>query len=136
MLAQNAIFHCGKHFYASVHITESLSRITIEELEYRANIASIERLMGVDKLLQRRYCKDFPNSPFYQRANLLELVNDFEGSQCSDPRDKIFELLGIADDENAKLNPPGYQMSVEQVNERLIRTWIVSKDNLDVLNCC
>ena len=68
---------------------------------------------------------------------LLGPVVHFLLAQCTDARDHVFALLGVAHkDSLTDLNPPDYSLSMEQVMKRLTRTYIHHKQCLDILLWC
>ena len=51
----------------------------------------------------------------------------------TDPRDKVFGLLGLAADKIVPLNPPDYKISTAEVYTRLAQTYIETYPNLSML---
>jgi hypothetical protein len=52
-------------------------------------------------------------------ASIEELLADYRGRHCTDPRDKVYGLLGIAGSEDTKLIVPNYLTSVPEVYEQV-----------------
>ncbi|KAI4267787.1 MAG: hypothetical protein L6R38_008099 [Xanthoria sp. 2 TBL-2021] len=72
-----------------------------------------------------------------RETGLLRLLTQFRHCEATDPRDKVYALLGIASDmpDDADLKP-NYAKSVAEVYQDLVE-FIVKKDrNLDILRAC
>lgn len=67
-------------------------------------------------------------------ASISELLHAVKRATCTDPRDRIFAVLGLTSDALAKLNAPDYGLSVAEVYQRFARTWIGERKNLDILS--
>lgn len=88
-------------------------------------------LFPIFSLLKLRQ-SDRPNP---DKKRLLHVLFTMIGD-CADSRDRIFAALSIARDELVGLNQPDYRLSTEQVYTKLAKTWIASKNNLDIFSCC
>jgi len=67
---------------------------------------------------------------------LPSLIHTHLPRQCSDPRDSVFALLGIANERHAATNPPDYALSVEEVAVRLLCSFtqrVTSSDSMQQL---
>ena len=72
-----------------------------------------------------------------QSTGILRLLTHFRHCEATDPRDKVYALLGLASDipSDAEFGPD-YASSVAQVYQDLVR-FVVTKDrNLDILRAC
>jgi len=74
------------------------------------------------------------NSLFHVLISSLVLESDYNHPECSDPRDRIFAVLGLADDTKVFDNFPDYRNSCEYVyteaakrllNQGFCSTWFV-----------
>ncbi|ERF68824.1 hypothetical protein EPUS_06268 [Endocarpon pusillum Z07020] len=54
------------------------------------------------------------------RSRLSDLIHTYILRQCSDPRDRVFALLGLSRTSDASANPPDYALTVEEVAVRLL----------------
>ncbi|CAI0649676.1 unnamed protein product [Colletotrichum noveboracense] len=90
-LARRAILICGKHSipWSSMEI-QRLDRIGL--LEYSKVAGYHPTLSGLDRLPP---VLDFRAPAFRDPSELLQLLETTRGSRASDPRDKIFALLGL-----------------------------------------
>jgi hypothetical protein len=52
-------------------------------------------------------------------ASIENLLGDYRRRHCTDPRDKVYGLLGIAGSEDAKLIVPNYSTSIPEVYEQV-----------------
>jgi hypothetical protein len=69
------------------------------------------------------------------KPSLLDLVELFQTRQCTDRRDRVFAILGLAAEEDSKENPPDYSMTLPEVQMRLFRMAIPKLQGLQFLNC-
>lgn len=85
----------------------------------------------------------FPNMTQYtaregrlrgDKVSLLELLDWFRDCEVSDPRDKIYGMLGMADDLNKVRIVVEYKQPVEKVFAEAIFAFIDGQKNLDCLN--
>lgn len=56
--------------------------------------------------------------------DLFELLRDTRNSLCSDPRDKVFGVIGLVEDDEARLLPVDYALSFQQLYTGLAAYWI------------
>lgn len=70
------------------------------------------------------------------RAFLSRLLYKTEELDATDPRDKIFSLLGLADFENQPLFQPSYEESVQNIYIRFTRAIIKEENCLFLLAIC
>jgi hypothetical protein len=69
------------------------------------------------------------------RPHLLELLELFKNRLCTDPRDRIFSLLALADESDAAFNRADYSMSISAVQDRFFKSCIARMNNPDIINC-
>jgi hypothetical protein len=67
-------------------------------------------------------------------ASISQPLHMTKRATCTDPRDKLFAVIGLTNDPLAKLNQPDYELSVSQVYQRFVRTWIGERKNLKILS--
>ncbi|KAK2765753.1 heterokaryon incompatibility protein [Colletotrichum kahawae] len=90
-LARRAILLCGKHSISwSLTEIQRLDRIGL--LEYSTSPGRRPILPGLDRLPP---ILEFRAPAFRDPSKLLQLLDITRGSQASDPRDKVFALLGL-----------------------------------------
>ena len=73
------------------------------------------------------------NSSSTNEPGLLDLLIDFRASDCTDPRDKVNALLGLARARDVVGLLPDYSMTVEQVYSRTAARIIEASASLDIL---
>jgi hypothetical protein len=72
-----------------------------------------------------------------QSRDLLRAIFEARNAMCSNSRDKVFALLGLAArDPLSSKNHPNYTTSDVKVYERLASTYTESKKNCNILFCC
>jgi hypothetical protein len=64
-----------------------------------------------------------------------QIVELFDTHSCTDPRDRLFSLLGLVDEQDVADNIADYDMSVYDVQVRFLKASIARTQNLDILNC-
>ena len=69
-----------------------------------------------------------------ERPSLLELMSSSRSNQSTDPRDKVYGLLGIAADIEAHEIDPDYTLPVGDIYRNLAVLYIRKQNNLDVLS--
>jgi hypothetical protein len=69
------------------------------------------------------------------KPSLLDLVELFQTRQCTDRRDRVFAILGLAVEEDSKENSPDYSTALPEVQLRLFRMAIPKLRGLQFLNC-
>jgi hypothetical protein len=70
------------------------------------------------------------------RRPLLGLLQDFWINEATDPRDKVYALLGLATDSHTESIVPHYSLSVGSVYGSSVRDLMLRCGNLDVLSLC
>lgn len=66
--------------------------------------------------------------------NLFELLRDTRDSLCSDPRDKVFGVIGLVEDDEARLLPVDYALSFQQLYTGLAAYWIDKSHDIRFLS--
>ena len=67
--------------------------------------------------------------------SLLRLLAQNWNRGATDPRDKVFALLGLATDEHSSSVVPDYSKPVDHVYRKVVQDIIERQQNLDVLSC-
>lgn len=70
---------------------------------------------------------------FSGRLGLLELLVTFRTHKCTDPRDKIFGILGLVTDDRERAFEVDYSMTVNTVYQKLVWHSIATSDSLNIL---
>ena len=64
-------------------------------------------------------------------STLLDVLSRFRKTYSTDPRDKIYGLLGLASDDHGIV--PNYRESVREVYIRILKTQVQKEQNLDMI---
>ncbi|KAK8067218.1 hypothetical protein PG997_013965 [Apiospora hydei] len=104
-------------------------------LEYRLHkaVVGVKAVVEMEKLRQNAEENDSPQ-------DLLSILLASSAAQCTDPRDKIFAVLGLAIDDNYGLKGTfpevqvDYDANVSQVYQSLAQNFVAAKD-LRILSC-
>lgn len=75
------------------------------------------------------------NSLFQVLISSLVLESDYNHPECSDPRDRIFAILGLADDAVAFDEFPDYTMSCKDTYTKAARKFL-DQGHIDILSYC
>ena len=70
------------------------------------------------------------------QSSLLYLLSAFRSCQASDPRDKIFALVGLADQRTIAACTPDYSKKVSEIYSSLASHLIIPERNADILAFC
>lgn len=68
-----------------------------------------------------------------QPIRLLDALYDSRRSLATDPRDKIFALLGLAFDSSVFLPLPSYFLSLKEIYQEMAETLISTTRSLDII---
>jgi len=74
-----------------------------------------------------------PSDPPYR---LLDLLHQHRDCEATDPRDKVYGLLGMSGDGEAMKIFPDYTRSVEDVYRDLAEKYVVATGSLDIICAC
>lgn len=74
------------------------------------------------------------NPGHYHRFDLLEALNSARNCSSTDPRDKLYALIGMADEKTRSAIPIDYSKSVEEVFTRAAAALIERNNSLDVIS--
>ena len=70
------------------------------------------------------------------KRELLYLMNSFWHNEATDPRDKVYALLGLATDNHSESIVPNYESPVGLVYAESVRDTIIRERNLQVFSYC
>ncbi|KPM41988.1 hypothetical protein AK830_g4599 [Neonectria ditissima] len=101
----------------------------IQQNEYRQQpLGPLFRACGYKRFTALQNFRENGSIPL---ARLLQDTRDY---QASDPRDKLYALLGITSDVTTAELIPDYAKPVERVFEDLVKFVAMQQDNLDILS--
>jgi len=125
----NAMIVCGTDAMYWTHLRTLLSCIVYK----RTPIPSeIQRPEGAFKLVQNGY-----NLTSAMRQTLLSLVRKMRHSQCIDPRDRVYGILGLSSKMGLRLDiRPDYKSLTVDVYINLTMYYIQHEKRLDLLRLC
>jgi hypothetical protein len=138
--AQKAVLICGDNslpfdqLFVSVNVLWQYVFFTDIMINYASNLAQSSALqlayMGYYNLYWRLLVDPL------KLSELLELLQLTSSRECSDAKDKIYAICGLANDVSADDLEliPDYTLSVEEVYKRFARWCILKKYNLECLS--
>ncbi|ESZ95461.1 hypothetical protein SBOR_4115 [Sclerotinia borealis F-4128] len=120
------VFHCGKEKISRKKLTQAMSAISqcrrIDETLLAHTAFQAPWIRG---RVLRWYRKGLP----IKLIGLMGYISDY---QASDPRDRIYSVLGLAAD-RFLADPPRYQDSVVEVYSSLVKSFIERHQSLDII---
>ncbi|KAF2097552.1 HET-domain-containing protein [Rhizodiscina lignyota] len=148
ILAQEVVFQCGDSFFK--RNTLDAAKFALDIWTDRFPLADRGRYSALKDALMHigllKSVKDQHESTSadehdlwmgrLSNKSLLYLISHLATRQCGDPRDHIFGVLSLSEDELVKHNLPDYSMKPALVFIKFARTWIEHKKNLDILGLC
>jgi hypothetical protein len=108
------------------------SRILRPQQEAMTTMLGGEAVYGLHSLYMYRKLMRSKNNPFRNVAYFLEIGRFF---RCTDPKDKIYSLLGLIKDLTAIQIKPNYAISVSEAYIDATKQVLLTASNLDILNC-
>ncbi|KAF2260778.1 HET-domain-containing protein [Lojkania enalia] len=90
-----------------------------------------ERLDGTEHGVRMAQCRNI--NPEFPGFTLLELLNQHRDCEATDPRDKIYGLLGLAGDVDTIGVQPSYTSPPQGVYTDLVRKHVTATSSLDIL---
>jgi hypothetical protein len=102
------------------------------KLPYTAS-PELQTLSSVIYLIERaglrpKYTKNSPERFSLEIRRLAELVDMFHTREASDPRDKVYALLGMSSDDPGKVGlRPNYEISWKELFQQLVK-FVLGKD--------
>jgi len=160
-VARKLDFMCGSSHLSSYKLRYALDAITriiyfLEDLEdadrdankdneeVRAGYTLVKAFTSsassfMEGILMRRHRYQFvhagENSLYEVLISSLALESDYNHIECSDPRDRIFAVLGLAHDGTEFDAFPDYTMSYEDVYTKATRKFL-NQGRIDILSYC
>ncbi|OCK95116.1 HET-domain-containing protein [Cenococcum geophilum 1.58] len=129
---QNVTLYCGARSVP----WESLENVIHNRLnQTNTELSRIIQKSGVATLsAQRAYNREWTRLFGFEMTPLLEVLQSFRNFQSTDPRDKVFALLGLASSSKEMALPrPDYKKSVSIIYSETTRAIIKHQRNLAVL---
>lgn len=133
-LAHEAVFICGKKMVSAESMFAGLENYasfalsgTVEEnndVEIATGVTVVSALLDFIRKYHSAATK----------PTLLFLLDHFHQSLATDPRDKVFGLLGMAASGDVDDNVADYELSIEMVYSRLVQATIRRTTRLDILS--
>lgn len=122
--AQAATLHCGSHSVQyetlkELYVPLAEAMLQIKSAELRERFKSFEGFLH--KIVVRGPAKVGKPSPSgtLERRPLLALLNGYRNAQCTDPRDRIYALLGISHESDS--SHPGLQIDYSRPTAEVYR---------------
>ncbi|KAJ4371627.1 hypothetical protein N0V83_004847 [Neocucurbitaria cava] len=130
--SRHATFYCGSRRLTVAELYDALDHILRKIYAHKG--ANKSPYAGSAFKVAQRFTNfvDNESSLSLLRSSLLYLLCVFSESKASDPKDKIYGLLGLATDK-VRIEPD-YNKSVEDVYIETAKRIITSSGNLDLLN--
>ncbi|KAJ4346348.1 uncharacterized protein N0V89_010277 [Didymosphaeria variabile] len=130
-LAQKSIFYCGGHTFDGGAFMQFMSHLTKHDRFCCAVDLPIKFQIYISNACSTmeafQHLKTF-------RSSLLECIGSFRHRKATDPRDKIYGLLGLGASDTKDLIQPDYTLSVEQVYENFVVSLLDRTKHLDVFS--
>lgn len=120
-LARHAVVHCGPHVM-DWDLLAAASSYQMGQLASDAENAH-DAVAAITELKSNDHGRD---------NNLVDALFMSYRFNCTDPRDKVFAMFGLA---QASFLQPDYNLSVEDVYRRTTQSLVLALGNLDIL-CC
>jgi hypothetical protein len=135
ILAKEVDFICGPRTMAATNLEVALgqvshygfpvSKLLNEQHAIEINLLAIRNIITLITFRHwRRGGKTMP---------LLPILNAINWTSCSDSRDKVYGILGIANDPGAARISPDYNVTTREVYKRLVICHIESTRTPDIL---
>ena len=86
---------------------------------------------SMQRIVLSMYCRRWLQND--KSLSLLSILNFIHHTKCSDPRDKVYAILGIVTNPAIASIMPDYSLPVHKVYSQLVRRHIESTRNLDIL---
>lgn len=145
-LSQSSVLICGGKSEAFHNLTVVINALVrngqpAEVFEFNAFfVASAFHQFNMRNFVRTGQLGGESSNASIPRKKALEILNATRNTHASDPRDKIYGILGFfegpeSDPENI-LPPPDYKRTAAEVYADVSRAIITSTGNLDVLSSC
>lgn len=138
--AGNAVIHCGKSsipYEIALEFTKVFDKVCEQLIEHERNLNMV--------MIRSQYLIAGPNvlpepgkARTSTRASLLDVMIGYAEKGASDPRDKVYGLIGVSNiNNNLKRNLPiDYGLPVSEVYRRLVQVVVKETNRIDILSCC
>ena len=124
-LAKNVLVVCGKYQMSAKSFdkaTHNIQMVAIYDIHNR------QAPMLTTEVLRISTCKEVGKLS----KDLLHLAREYRSRKSTDPRDKLYALLGLAEEMDFE---PDYGVSVLEVYRMFVEACIERSGTLDVLSC-
>ncbi|KAK5735439.1 hypothetical protein LTR17_008137 [Elasticomyces elasticus] len=122
-------------FTSAAHWVEALVPSWPTLALYRENLQAFVRPTVAERL--RLTLRDLPDSAGHSDADIVAVLTRTASSDCSDPRDHVYGILGMTATNLTASRTPylivDYQKSISEVFEDVIRYVMARDQNLDIL---
>jgi hypothetical protein len=98
------------------------------------SVSADRRLEGYLQGIRMAQCRKL--DPTLPGFTLLELLNQHRDCEATNPRDKVYGLLGLAGDTEAIGVKPDYTATPEEVFTDLVRRHVTNTSSLDIICAC
>lgn len=130
-LAERSTFYCGAHTLDGAVLKQALWHLTKHNKWCCALSMSVELQMALNTLfLSSQALRQLK----MVRLSFLECVSGFRFRKATDPRDKIYGLMGLGIGGVTDIIHPDYTLPVEKVFEDFVIALLHQTRNLDVLS--
>ena len=130
----NPIFFCGEFTIFKNALSKYIQLYSISALDSGSD--AITRIAGREytSMAMALTMQRKPNS---NASTLLQLLQDSRASEATDPRDKIYGILGLCWDFSSDSElVPDYNLSVREVYTSVVKAYIEKYNNLDIFGHC
>jgi hypothetical protein len=144
--SRSAIVHCGNRTIAWKSLRNACLKIH-SNVDLHGNFKNpymqscFQHMRYVDHIVQLDLRGDALDRYLLSHRDLLYLMNNVSALEATDPRDKVFGVLGLSN-KITPLNPllgqlkPTYEKPVQQVYVDVARYLILATGRLDILRAC
>ncbi|KAI9857986.1 MAG: hypothetical protein M1813_007956 [Trichoglossum hirsutum] len=126
-VSRRTVVMCGKDSFEwtndPIRVRKLMRRIKFAAISpqwERAGLSQIDLKKFLDLLdLQMRHIERERNQNFRRPPDILDVAFDMRHRKSTDPRDKIFALMGLVDQSNRVIFRPDYSLPVEEMFQKL-----------------
>lgn len=136
--SRNPFLLWGEDILQFIHCTEAVMMTVYFFGSFRYDVGTPEHLMLDKELVSAGAVIQICHSRREEgpRGELLFLLHLFWGNEATDPRDKVYALLGLAVDEHSDSIIPDYEKPTNEVYAELVRDVITREGNLNIFSYC
>jgi hypothetical protein len=145
-LAKSAILMCGSQTEAFENLVVLIKGLIkdgspVEEFEFKANfITSAFHQLNMRRIVQGRIPEAGGSEPEMPGTRALEILNATRNTRATDPRDKIYGILGFFGDPESDVEnifpPLNYKKTAAELYADVARAIITNTRSLDVMSSC